>query len=34
MLREFSPDVIQGQITVTRNLPQRRPRPGERRKAA
>ena len=34
MLREFSPDLIAGEIRVTRTLPRRRPEPGERREAA
>ena len=34
MLREFSPDLLTGEIRVTRTLPRRRPSPGERREAA
>ena len=34
MLREFSPDLLTGEITVARTLPRRRPSSGERREAA
>jgi hypothetical protein len=34
MLREFSPDVVGGEITIVRNQPRGRPEPGERHEAA
>ena len=34
MLREFSPDLLTGELTVARTLPRRRRSPGERREAA
>jgi phosphoribosyl 1,2-cyclic phosphodiesterase len=34
MLREFSPDLIEGEIKITRSLPRRRPDQGDRSEAA
>jgi hypothetical protein len=34
MLAEFSPELLVGEIKITRTTPPRRPDPGERREAA